>query len=170
MKSYKKTVAILMIVQGALMLFGAGMLILTFNVFVRAFKRASGVDDGFNFDKSEPVIDLTGFFAGMLVFIIVLLVVIGIVYVMLGKKFLSGKPDRGIAITILVFCFMSMNIISILCIIFAIMYLVKLGEYEKNLATGGQVTVSASILACSQCGGQNQPGDKYCKMCGGRIS
>jgi len=89
---------------------------------------------------------LVAFFGAMLVFVGIVALAFGALYLFLGIKFLSHKPNKGIAVTLLVLNILgSLSIFgftwettlvalpSIVCVILLIVYLVKLGKQNQQM-------------------------------------
>ena len=101
-----------------------------------------------------------------------ILAALGIVHLVLGIKFLSKKPDKGIAITLLVFSvIMAANsIISLVKIVLLALYLqgnAQTRQTQQRFVPSNQPSVSSAY--CVGCGWQNETGDMCCKICGRRL-
>jgi len=170
LRGYKVTVAVLAIVQGALLIL-VGILLIA----MRAI--SNNVFDEFR--DSGDMMFPSSFFYSVLTFMGVMLLALGIVYIILGIKFTSHKQDKGIAITLLVFCFLGLNVITIIMIVFLFIYLSKLGNPQgvvHNNQFTGQPNVGSFVnqpitqrVYCAGCGAKAESGDTYCKMCGKHL-
>jgi len=130
MRGMKLTVAIISIIQGVLAILG-GIGITIMGLMGAAF--VNDIAGDLNFSGTIAV-----FFA----IIGAIALAIGIIFLVLGIKFCSHKPNKGIAITLLVFYIIGAfsviggvetlvaGLISILCVVFLIIYLVKLGKHQ----------------------------------------
>jgi len=187
MKGFKKTVAILAIVQGALSILGAVVCM----ILVVVFRRGRIFHYGENSIGKDFVEDpgiwpdvfrdgLIPILTGLMVFAAIVSLAFGITYIILGKKFFSEKPDKGIAIAIIVFGFLNLSVLSIVSIVYTFIYLSKLNGQTSPQAlannqpasqpnAGSYINQPASAAFCSRCGARSEPGNKFCNMCGGHL-
>jgi len=181
----KLTVGILTIVEGIGAIFSGIFLLVFLIAFKDIFKEMLEMIESemVLYDDSWTLGFLTDFMQTIFIVGGVISLVVGLVYLFLGIKFCSGKPDKGIAITIIVFAFMSLSIISIIKIVFLFMYLGKLGNQQtsQNVAfvsqpaspqnVGSVVNQPAQAVGvyCGSCGSRYNPGDKFCKVCGRQL-
>jgi len=181
MRGQKVAVAILTIIE-AIGLIGS-ICLMSFMAFVMGFGAAGG-----DWSLVAPI--LLSFLS-----IVAILLALGIIYLLLGIKFLSEKPNKAIAVTLIVIN--SFSVIGILFSIIAalgmsavsaynvfavilgslqglilpVIKLVLLGLYLKKL--GAQKNTfnmnppqPVAGAYCESCGWKNEANDMYCKICG----
>jgi len=174
MNGQKRAAAVLAIIEGAILILAA----IGIFIFVAVFKNA-GADymDLLVYDRYGDMLE-NGIIGIMITFGIVALA-LGVAEVILGAKFCSNKPNKGIAITLIVLSAsraIAGSPFAIAKLILLILYLSKLGKSEvadvaaeQGIGTqnvGSTVGGRSEGAFCGRCGARRGAGDKFCKMCG----
>jgi len=141
MKGVKKAAAIISIIEGALGILGGIIVILvgalfnTFGDMIKDFITTITDDVGYGYNIDWSAIQVI--FQTALIFAGIIVLLLAVAKLILGIKFNGNKPNKGIAIALLVLNIVgAMGLLSVAVIVLTIVYLVLLGKhpeaYEQN--------------------------------------
>lgn len=135
MRGFKLTTAIVTIIESIFITIG-GIGVIMIGVLGAGF-----FGDVFASVGLEDALGMIGSIMAIVVIVGVIILALGILFLVLGIKFCSHKPNKGIAITLLVFNILGAfsvftyafsGIVSIVMVVFLIIYLVLLGKQGGN--------------------------------------
>jgi len=145
MRGFKLTVAVLTIIEGAFAILG-GIAAIVIGSLLRAldwnWDWESILGNGYQDVRDTlPNFDFAIFMSTVLIVGGIIAIGLGIMFLIFGIKFCSHKPNKGIAITLLVFNAIGLvalfippfagGVIAALNLAFLIVYLVKLGKHNQ---------------------------------------